>query len=70
MSEDGRISVSFNLKKALPDLPKDYAKEVNVFAADTINFRKPPRLNVVIMIVGSRGVFCIEGKTRLSLKMP
>ena len=57
LAEDGRISVSFNLKRALPDLPKDYAQEVNVFAADTVNFSKPPRLNVVIMIVGSRGPF-------------
>ena len=55
LADDGRISASFTLKQALPDLPKDYAKEVNVFAADKVNYRSPPRMNIVIMIVGSRG---------------
>lgn len=55
LSDDGRISINFNLKKSLPDLPKDYAKDVHEFATDSTNYRSPPCMNIVIMIVGSRG---------------
>lgn len=47
--------VSLDLKQKLPDLPKDYAKEVNEFAVDAQAWQDVPRLNIVIMIVGSRG---------------
>jgi hypothetical protein len=55
VTEDGRIIVSLDLKKKLPDLPKEYAKDVKEFAVDERGWRDVPRMNVVIMIVGSRG---------------
>ena len=55
MTADGRITVSINLKKALPDLPPDYARDVKEFAIDEVRYREVPPLNIVIMIVGSRG---------------
>ncbi|KZV64473.1 glycosyltransferase family 1 protein [Peniophora sp. CONT] len=53
--EDGRISVSLNLKKALPELPPDYAQDVKEFAIDEKDYTAVPALSIVIMIVGSRG---------------
>lgn len=55
LSNDGRIDLSLDLKRKLPDLPSDYAKEVIEFATDEANYRSPPCMNVLIMIVGSRG---------------
>ena len=50
--------ISLDLKRKLPDLPEDYAKEVNEFAVDARAWRDVPCLNIVIMIVGSRGELC------------
>ena len=47
--------ISLDLRQKLPDLPEDYAKEVNEFAVDAQAWQDVPRLNIVIMIVGSRG---------------
>ncbi|THH04471.1 hypothetical protein EW145_g5499 [Phellinidium pouzarii] len=55
LTDDGRINVSLDLKHILPDLPPDYAKEVQESATDSTGFRSPPCMNIVIMIVGSRG---------------
>lgn len=55
VSKNGRIDVSFTLKKKLPDLPKDYAPQVDEFAIDNRNWSDCPPLCIVIMIVGSRG---------------
>ncbi|KAH8114206.1 glycosyltransferase family 1 protein [Phellopilus nigrolimitatus] len=55
LDDDGRISISLDLKRVLPDLPEDYARDVLESATDSINFRSPPCMNIVIMIVGSRG---------------
>jgi hypothetical protein len=55
VTADGRISVTLNLKKALPDLPPDYARDVKEFAVDEVSYHEVPSLNIVIMIVGSRG---------------
>ncbi|KAF5363175.1 hypothetical protein D9758_008390 [Tetrapyrgos nigripes] len=53
---DGRINVSLDLKKSLPDLPPDYAKAVEQFGVDTREWQKfPGPMSIVIMIVGSRG---------------
>ncbi|KAF7298465.1 Glycosyltransferase family 1 protein [Mycena kentingensis (nom. inval.)] len=55
---DGRIVVSLDLKKHLPDLPKDHAQDVQEFATDPDAAHRPdacPSLNIVVMIVGSRG---------------
>lgn len=70
ITDDGRIMVSLDLKKALPDLPENYANPVREFAVDSDLWKhldgivelpgiraggKIPKLNIVIMIVGSRG---------------
>ncbi|PVF99014.1 glycosyltransferase family 1 protein [Serendipita vermifera] len=70
ITDEGRILVSLDLKKALPDLPKDYANPVREFAIDPTLEKhlsgiieppeireggKIPVMNIVIMIVGSRG---------------
>jgi hypothetical protein len=59
VTDDGRIVISLNLKKALPDLAQDWVKDVHVeeYAVDETTYTDAPRLNVVIMIVGSRGMF-------------
>ena len=56
LTEDGRISVSLDLKKQLPDLHEGYAKDVKEFAVDSRGWKDVPKMNVVIMIVGSRGM--------------
>jgi len=71
VTEDGRILVTLDLKKALPDLPPNYANPVREFAIDpSLGIHlggileppgvreggKIPKLNIVIMIVGSRGM--------------
>ncbi|KII89415.1 glycosyltransferase family 1 protein [Plicaturopsis crispa FD-325 SS-3] len=55
VTEDGRIVISLDLKKQLPDLPPDYAKDVEEFAVDDSTWTDFPAMNIVIMIVGSRG---------------
>jgi sterol 3beta-glucosyltransferase len=54
---DGQISTSFDLKKYLPDfLPSQIlTQEVDEFAVDHERWRDCPNMNIVIMIVGSRG---------------
>lgn len=59
VTSDGRISISLDLKNKLPDLPRDHANPVEEFAVDDIDFDSPPNINIVIMIVGSRGVLVI-----------
>ncbi|KAJ7272823.1 UDP-Glycosyltransferase/glycogen phosphorylase [Mycena rebaudengoi] len=54
MSPDGRIVISLDLKRKLPDLPEDYAQDVREFAVDP-EWKNYPSMNIVIMIVGSRG---------------
>ncbi|PBK83146.1 glycosyltransferase family 1 protein [Armillaria gallica] len=54
IAPDGRISVSLNLKHELPDLPEDHAPDVKEFAVDR-EWKRFPKMNIVIMIVGSRG---------------
>jgi hypothetical protein len=55
LTHDGRISISLDLKKHLPDLPEDHAKDVQEFALDEKRWNEVPAMNVLIMIVGSRG---------------
>ena len=54
-THDGRISVSLDLKQDLPDLPPDHAHHVQEFAVDDAQWKQHPGMNIVIMIVGSRG---------------
>lgn len=56
LTPDGRITVSLKLPKKLPDLPKDYASNVEEFGVDETHWKECPPLNIVIMIVGSRGM--------------
>lgn len=54
---DGQISMSFDLKKYVPDfLPSQIlTQQVDEFAVDHERWRDCPNMNIVIMIVGSRG---------------
>ena len=52
---DGRISVKFDLKKGASDILHDYAVPVEEFAIDS-QWKDCPKMNIVIMIVGSRGM--------------
>ncbi|KAF8191604.1 glycosyltransferase family 1 protein [Mycena galopus ATCC 62051] len=53
---DGRIVISLDLKQKLPDLPAEgHARDIQEFAVDKTQWKKYPSLNIVIMIVGSRG---------------
>lgn len=56
VTADGRIVVSLDLKKKLPDLPPDYAQDIQEFAVDKTQWKDYPPMNIVIMIVGSRGL--------------
>ncbi|KAJ4479996.1 glycosyltransferase family 1 protein [Lentinula aciculospora] len=55
IDHDGRIIVSLNLNKELPDLPPDYAPEVHEFGIDALKWMEYPPMSIVIMIVGSPG---------------
>ena len=56
LSLDGQISMSFDLKKYLPDfLPSQITQDVEEFGVDHERWRDCPSMNIVIMIVGSRG---------------
>lgn len=59
LSLDGQISMSFNLKKYIPDfLPSQIlTQDVDEFAVDHERWRDCPSMNIVIMIVGSRGEY-------------
>lgn len=59
VDDDGRIVISLDLKQKLPDLPEDYAKAVDEFALDEKSWRDVPVMNIIIMIVGSRGAFVL-----------
>ncbi|WVQ83693.1 hypothetical protein IAT38_005837 [Cryptococcus sp. DSM 104549] len=55
LDEMGMINIWVDLKKPLPDLPKDYARPVKEYAVDKRAGAKCPPLYIVIFIVGSRG---------------
>ncbi|KAG5634497.1 hypothetical protein H0H81_001740 [Sphagnurus paluster] len=55
VTEDGRIVISLELTQKLPDLPSDYARDVEEFAVDELGWKRYPSMSIVIMIVGSRG---------------
>jgi sterol 3beta-glucosyltransferase len=54
----GKINISLDLKSKLPDLPPDYALDVvdpsTEISSTTADY---PMLNIVIFIIGSRGMF-------------
>lgn len=55
VTPDGRISIILDLKNKLPDLPHNYANPVKEFGVDEKEYDNLPHINIVIMIVGSRG---------------
>jgi hypothetical protein len=55
VGKDGRIAMSLNLGKKLPDLTENHALDIEEFAIDSTRWKDVPRLNIIIMIVGSRG---------------
>ncbi|KAG8920357.1 hypothetical protein FRC02_000954 [Tulasnella sp. 418] len=57
ITNDGRINMKLNLKKDLPPLPTINSSDFTVkeFAIDEFAPSKTPPLDIVIMIVGSRG---------------
>ena len=59
IKQDGRISVKFDLKQGTAEIPHDHAEPVKEFAVDS-KWRDCPSINIVIMIVGSRGVYSIH----------
>ncbi|GHJ85209.1 hypothetical protein NliqN6_1611 [Naganishia liquefaciens] len=52
---DGTIGVTLDAKTEIPDLPPDYALPVQEYGIDSSRPLRVPSLNIVIMIVGSRG---------------
>ncbi|KAF5392333.1 hypothetical protein D9757_001426 [Collybiopsis confluens] len=58
VESDGRIVVYLDLKQQLPDLPPEYAPEVQEFGVDKAEWMIYPSMSIVIMIVGSRGRRC------------
>jgi len=59
VNSDGRISIFFDLKHGMPELSKetrDYREEVEEFGIDKREWKDCPNMNILIMIVGSRGV--------------
>ena len=57
VSPDGRISIHLDLEKGTPDMHNDHAHDVEEFAVDKNEWNACPQMNIVIMIVGSRGAF-------------
>jgi hypothetical protein len=55
MNDEGMINIWVDLKQKVPDLHKDYAREVQEFATDPGGGVDCPPLSIVIFIVGSRG---------------
>lgn len=53
---DGRISLQFDLKEGMANMPPEHAQDVEEFAVDEKGWSVCPKINVVIMIVGSRGM--------------
>ncbi|KAF8162758.1 glycosyltransferase family 1 protein [Crassisporium funariophilum] len=54
ISPDGRISIVLDLKNDVPELPQDHGQDVEEFAVDR-QWKDYPCMNIVVMIVGSRG---------------
>ncbi|KAF9484985.1 glycosyltransferase family 1 protein [Pholiota conissans] len=55
VSEDGRISLHIDLKNDAPDLHKEHTLDEEEFAVDKTEWKTCPNMNILIMIVGSRG---------------
>ena len=55
LTKDGRIEMTFDVKTKLPHLDSDHAMDVHEYDIDRSTHFNTPPLNIVIMIVGSRG---------------
>lgn len=80
LKADGTIAVDLSLAKSLPDLPKDYAPEVEEDGVEIerteltggARFGGVPKLSILICIVGSRGELrnfpsAVRGTSKLTL---
>jgi len=56
INPDGRISLQFDLKEGVPHMPQEHAQDVEEFAVDEKGWNVCPKMNIVVMIVGSRGM--------------
>jgi hypothetical protein len=63
---DGRISLRFDLKDGVSDMPQEHGQDVEEFAVDEKEWKLCPKMNIVIMIVGSRGM-SIESSSLISV---
>jgi hypothetical protein len=54
VQDDGRVQISFG-RRLSKKFPANYGQAVKEFGVDPIGFLDAPRMNVNIMIVGSRG---------------
>jgi len=59
---DGRISLHFDLKDDVSDMSPEHGQDVEEFAVDEKGWNMCPKMNIVIMIVGSRGMY-LESST-------
>jgi len=58
VNDEGQIQVSLDIaREDLPDLSENAADAEEEFAIDSAHWRDVPQMNIVIMIVGSRGDF-------------
>lgn len=56
VTKDGRLDIAIDLKRKLPDISRDLGPDVEEFAVDKSKPLGVPPMNIVIMIVGSRGL--------------
>jgi len=54
INPDGRISLNFDLKEGMPHMPPE--QDIEEFAVDVTGWNVCPKMNIVVMIVGSRGM--------------
>jgi hypothetical protein len=54
INSDGRISLNFDLKEDMPEMAPE--QDVEEFAVDGMGWNVCPKMNIVVMIVGSRGM--------------
>lgn len=68
LSDDGRLVLDLRFAKLLPDLPPGYANDVAEPFVEKEPVQEPgkdkwkgvvPNLNILLMLVGSRGAFCL-----------
>jgi hypothetical protein len=59
LDENGMINVSLKVKGALPAIPNLLPTSIEEFGVERNTGQDIPPLNIVIMIVGSRGIYSL-----------